>query len=48
MFISLGMKEKHTPEMRRMAQLIRRKMLQKNHGAKRTYNRKDKTWKKEP
>jgi len=38
-------KERHAPEIRRMAQLIRRKMMQKDHGSKKTYNRKDKSWK---
>ena len=38
-------KEKHTPGVRRMAQLIRRNMMQKDHGSKKTYSRKNKSWK---
>lgn len=33
-------KERHTSGTRRMAQLIRRNMIQKNYGSKKTYSRK--------
>lgn len=32
---------------RHLAALIRRKMIQKNHGDESKYNRKDKSWKKD-
>jgi hypothetical protein len=31
---------------RHVAQIVRRKMMQKNHGDEAKYNRKDKSWKK--
>lgn len=33
---------------RHVAQIVRRKMIQKDHGDKNKYNRKDKSWKKQP
>lgn len=32
---------------RHVSQIIRRKMIQKNHGDESKYNRKDKSWKKD-
>lgn len=32
---------------RHLSQLIRRRMIQKDHGDKNKYNRKDKSWKKD-
>lgn len=32
---------------RHLSQLIRRKMIQKDHGDNNKYNRKDKSWKKD-
>jgi len=43
----VNQKERHTPAVRRMAQLIRRKMIQKDHGSKKVYDRKNKSWKSE-
>jgi len=40
-------KERHSPEVRRMAQLIRRNMIQKDHGSKKVYTRKNTSWKSE-
>lgn len=33
--------------VRHVAQIVRRMMTQKNHGDKKRYNRKDKSWKSE-
>ena len=37
---------KETTEERAMAQLIRRRMMQKDHGAEKTTYRRDKGWKR--